>query len=585
MTTASIDRRSPFLLSAYVDFRADVEHGTYTPEVLDEMMARFRRMGIRRVYWWYDGDIDPDSYWFNGLINSSAAYGPETLARIGEPVKAAVPAAHEHGLELFGILYPYSLGASETYPEGSPQAGATQIKRIGGTLKIVSRFIERHPHLRVRRRPFETPPGLQSVPIQKIRLLKKDDAPTRIRPENLEIWTSPKNYRYQRRDVSFTLKEGVEPAPRSVYDRYGELLTTRGEPVRILTLEGLNLKDPYVLVTTNFKDDGGDFRNTAQVMVEAYGPGPQPLPVEVATRRAIRPFPRDFRTYGLEFDCGIGLSQVTLDADNAAPVEEGSSWRNTPCEGVIAFAKGKNEYVPADPCEACPQVRKLWSGWVDQMLAAGVDGIDIRLGSHGIGTSAPYEYGFNEPIVEEYRRRFGTDLLSDDADLELLARLRGEYYTAFVRQTSKRVRQAGKKMQHHIHGGGYPLRPDPGRPQPFWGSANIHFDQKTWLREGLLDGVTLRAAFPEQEEPEVEEIVALAQDMGVPVYSNRYVGGAAINAYVALLERTFRDDRFSGFTIYEHQNLARATPDGSGLIPFEDTVKGIQAKAEELGIL
>ena len=126
MTTASIDRRSPFLLSAYVDFRADVEHGTYTPEVLDEMMARFRRMGIRRVYWWYDGDIDPDSYWFNGLINSSAAYGPETLARIGEPVKAAVPAAHEHGLELFGILYPYSLGASETYPEGSPQAGATQ---------------------------------------------------------------------------------------------------------------------------------------------------------------------------------------------------------------------------------------------------------------------------------------------------------------------------------------------------------------------------------------------------------------------------------------------------------------------------
>ena len=160
------------------------------------------------------------------------------------------------------------------------------------------------------------------------------------------------------------------------------------------------------------------------------------------------PLPRDFRTHGLEFDCGTGLSQLTLDMDNSAPLEEGAGWRDAACEGVIALARGKNMYVPSDPCEACPEVRKAWSGWIDRMMAAGVDGIDMRLNSHGIASNEPYEYGFNDPLVREYRERFGADLLADDADLELLARLRGEIFTSFVRRTSKRVRQAGYRRAY-----------------------------------------------------------------------------------------------------------------------------------------
>ena len=92
-------RGSPFLLSTYVDFRGDVERGVYTHRVLDEMMGLLSDMGIRRLYWWYDGHVDPESYWFNGLIDL-AAYGPETLREIGQPVAAAgigTSAPYEYG--------------------------------------------------------------------------------------------------------------------------------------------------------------------------------------------------------------------------------------------------------------------------------------------------------------------------------------------------------------------------------------------------------------------------------------------------------------------------------------------------------
>ena len=144
-----------------------------------------------------------------------------------------------HGLEIYGVLKPFNTGMAGTYPEGLPEASTTRISRIGGNLQQAIPFIENHPHTRVQRRPLDLPPNLASIPVKKIRLIKHDDSPTRIKREHLQIWTSP----------------------------------NKGAPVRTLTLEGLSLEDQFILVTTDFEDKEGDFRNTAMAMVEAYGPG------------------------------------------------------------------------------------------------------------------------------------------------------------------------------------------------------------------------------------------------------------------------------------------------------------------------
>ena len=170
----------PFILSATVDFPDDVRYGPYTPELLDRMMGLLRGMGVRRVYWLYYGDVDPESYWA-GNIFSGMPYGPQTIGGIGEPVKAAVPLAHDHGLELYGVLKPYNTGVSRTAPEGPKAQGNPALSRIGGKLQQTIPFLSRFPHTRARRWDAGRP-SVRTGPIRRIRLIKADDAPTRIGP-------------------------------------------------------------------------------------------------------------------------------------------------------------------------------------------------------------------------------------------------------------------------------------------------------------------------------------------------------------------------------------------------------------------
>ena len=129
-----------------VDFFGDGGRGLYTSRTLDLMMREARRMGVTRVYWQYLGDLERDRYGAGTdmLRTPWAKYGPRTLAAIGEPLEAAVGAAHRRGLEIFGVLKPYHTGMSATFPEGAPESDpATPMRRNGGSLQCFNPFMER----------------------------------------------------------------------------------------------------------------------------------------------------------------------------------------------------------------------------------------------------------------------------------------------------------------------------------------------------------------------------------------------------------------------------------------------------------
>lgn len=579
-------------MTATVDFPDDIIYGTYTHELLDQMMVNLRSMGVRRIFW----------NWYTGLRTGMADYGRATLDQIGEPVKAAVPHAHRHGIEVYAGLKPYNFGNSGTQPDGAPEMKASEVPRIGGTLAMANEFLGPLLDKRLRRRPAPSPPDEDSAVVSRIELRKSDALPTRIRKENLQIWTSPDNYRYQQLDFDFTLSEAVRPSPREVRDYYGDIVTELGAPVRTVTLDGFQLDDKYILITTDFEDHTGDFNNTALGMIDAYGADDSSLPIVVATSAAVFKRPRDFRTYGLEFDTGFGPIRITLDSNNRLSAGDGL-FSSEPLGGVIAFARGKNEYLPCTPCESEPDVQKVWSEWIDQMLGYGVDGIDFRLSAHGSLTDEPHEYGYNEPVVEEFQRRHGAAPSDNVKDRRRIAEIRGESYTEFLRRSSARIRGEGKKTHVHLHAEAF--RPNPCHGQLMGFPDNIRFDWKTWLREGLVDSTTLRASWWEGLEdppgkgavnrsqlanvladPVVREMLSVANETDVPVTLNRYIHRAVgIEEYVSYIEAIYRDERFSGFDLYETANIFRPTPDGTALVPYEDRLDKVRATVQGLGLV
>ena len=336
-------------------------------------------------------------------------------------------------------------------------------------------------------------------------------------------------------------------------------------------------------------------------MVEAYGDGPDPLWVVVATRGAIWVLPRDFREYGLDFDCGLGTYETSFDDQNNQRDDSGN-WKWMLAGGVIAFARGKNEYLAGTPCEAYPEVRRLWSGWAQRIIDSGVDGIDVRISAHGSLTNESSEYGYNKIIVDEFKQKYGKAPDASDTDMSLLAELRGEHFTSFIRETSKSIRSAGGKMQVHVHTEAFRRNPCHGQMMGF--PDNIRFDWKSWVTEGLLDGVTFRTSWfegledrPENppfrsrlvnalDDPYAKESLATLVNAGIPAYLNRYFQrSVGDEEYLADLENVYLDERFAGFDLYEFSEMARANPEGTTLNSHQGRMEMVMGKAKKLGLV
>ncbi len=200
-----------FALEAMVDFPDDASSFAAEPiseAHIDAMMRRLVECGVRRVSWGYYGDGHGGCF-----IPAPVLEGPgnhwsraETYHRLGNPLRVAVEAAHRHGLELYGYYKPYETGISSVLPEGSPEAQRWgRLAHIGGRLAWMDRFVLDRPDLRIRRRTDDLPADVLTRPIHALRLVKKDDSPTRVTREHLQILASPLNYLYREVPVDFDL--------------------------------------------------------------------------------------------------------------------------------------------------------------------------------------------------------------------------------------------------------------------------------------------------------------------------------------------------------------------------------------------
>jgi hypothetical protein len=530
----------PFCLEILVDFVDDAITSpvVITPAHVDAMMATVRDMGVTRVSWAYYGDGHGGFLMPSGL-NDKWRNLAATQAALGNPLRAATEAAHRHGIELYAYYKPYETGPAIYFPDGSAEARAFgRIRQRGGWVSWLDPFVVEHPNLRIRHRLGEPVSDVADARVYALKLIKRDDSPTRVTREHLQIWTSQLNHQYRPLDVDFEVVDAVEPSRKEVRDVNGALITKKGDPVRTLTLSGFELTDPYILVTTDFTDGAPDFQNAGTDMLVALDREGEDVPGVFAAGNGIWEAGRvDFRNWGLIFDVGRGNILVHLDKPNASGKE-----------GLIAFARGRNAYLPGALCETEPEVQAYWLSCIREMLDAGVDGVDFRVENHSTHTDCNDEYGYNDAVLEECARR-------GNADQATIAQVRGEAYTEFLRTAKQTIASRGKRMRINLNIDWFRPDPPPGRRLAY--PANIEYDWKRWVDEGLLDEGILRFfELPFESifsDAIAAEAIARCEERGIPLRVNRYINPN----YLAEFKRIQHDSRFSGFILYEAATCLR----------------------------
>jgi len=91
------------------------------------------------------------------------------------------------------------------------------------------------------------------------------------------------------------------------------------------------------------------------------------------------------------------------------------------------------------------------------------------------------EFGFSPPIVEEYKKRFGVDILHDEFDVEAWRRLCGEYITQYIRELYGMVHGRGKTLIVGIPQGNYLGMPN----------GNQYVDWQGWVKDHIVDGLII----------------------------------------------------------------------------------------------
>ena len=115
------------------------------------------------------------------------------------------------------------------------------------------------------------------------------------------------------------------------------------------------------------------------------------------------------------------------------------------------------KHVPGVPCYAYPEVCKYRLDQVRELLRYDVDGVKFSPRSHspwpgrgsGGGNEGARGYGFNEPVVREYVRRYGKDPRTAEADgLDELrfVQLKADFFTEFLREAKTLISASGKRL-------------------------------------------------------------------------------------------------------------------------------------------
>ncbi len=517
-----------FHLYSCFDFGDDLQKGPWSPKTFNSAMQIYAGMGVKRIYFIYHYKVQ--SGWWDRpgkenevLRNNIAA----TYKECGEFLDAAVSSAHKAGIELHAIYKPFESAIfPHFFPEGSEDAlKHGKLPRLGGHLYQAPGFVAKNPGLRIERNMHDVSDDIDKRNISSISIQAEKGAGKTFQPERIQLWISKNNGRYTLYDKPLKLRTGRESNNNG----------------REIIIDGLNMDVKYIALTVKDKPSYG-FGNILRRMVKVYDTEGALLPVTFASP----PKNADFRKKGM-------LTDVPEHSSGNGGGLDNYFWLDGSLP--LGIMKGRERYLQGALCPDYPETISFWQEQVEDMLSAGVDGIDFRIANHNL--SFEWEsFGFNRTTVEAYQNRYGVNILTEPFDREKWRRLRGETYTEFLRWASKRLRKDGKTIQHHV---------SKRMRSPKWHTElEIYFDWQKWLDEGLLDELTIKMGELHSNQASV---VKAAKNAGIKINYSPYLNGISQHSngkqIIDMIIESSLESEIDGFTLYENAEFMSVTESGN----------------------
>lgn len=229
---------------------------------------------------------------------------------------------------------------------------------------------------------------------------------------------------------------------------------------------------------------------------------------------------------------------------------------------------------------AWPEAREFRVRQATELLDLGADGIHLSTSAHCRHLPNVHEndfYGFGRPIVEEYRRRYGVDIITaEDFDREAWHRLKGEAVNQLYREIAAVCHERGKELWLGLQIGDYVhLAAD-----PYFSDNVVARYRNLWqelVTEGVADAIVVgdyevmkSAGHPywlaKQSVPEDADLYAfgarqygpLCREHGVRMYLfGEWLPGShqALDAQLAAKARYVLDNGYDGIDLHEACNF------------------------------
>jgi len=540
-----------FRLAVAVDFPDDLRPGVpFTAAMFESMFDHFAHWGVSHVDWIYrPSDVGHQYYhvpgrpWMNAVQEQTQQNVPDILGLVTK-------LAHERDMELH-VQFKWFDFLGRRRRRDMPQAlGSLPVPpRLGDEYISLPPELMHAPNALIRRHLTHEETAARQKTVKAIRLFNRTGQAPAFADPAVEVWVSDDNRTYRRYSGKVNISHAVEEREVLAYDHPAPKPTGEKESVHVITLSGLAIPEPYLAVRVPRPRGMGSFGNRLYALAELLDDDGRPIPFTwgllSGVQASVDPEPADFRTTGIDFDTGPGMTGFLLGGLRDV-MEEIRFVDNA--LGFLGFAKGKNPYVYAlDPSEPC--ARQFWMRHIDECLERGVDGVDVRFRAH-VKSLEWLAYGFNDPIVNAYRERHGVDIRSQQFDRGRWREVRGDFVTAFLRHLSVILRAAGKRLHVHVSCG---MEPGPtGRTL-----YDMQWDWRKWLLTKIVDGITLKQV--PIDSAMFHELKRLADERGVPIFETpflwNYVKGPAWKERATQLIERARMFGLAGYMIYECATL------------------------------